>query len=138
MTQLEPCPRCERHVRIHEAACPFCGESLAGFSPRSARALPKARLGRAALFAFGVSAAASTLTGCGDDSDDDEQTADGGGGDGNSNGSTGGDDGGGTSGDSGGPVALYGAPASDGGVDNQSDEDAGFIALYGGAPSGQG
>lgn len=59
--QLEPCPHCQRHVKISETACPFCGGSLADLTapPRFA---PAARLGRAAVFAFGVAAA----QGCGD------------------------------------------------------------------------
>ena len=27
---LAPCPRCTRHVRSAEAACPFCGEAFLG------------------------------------------------------------------------------------------------------------
>jgi hypothetical protein len=57
MTQshLRPCPSCARHVRVSEGGCPFCGESLsdefrAAPPPRG----PGARLGRAALFAFGT------------------------------------------------------------------------------------
>jgi hypothetical protein len=48
-------------VKISETACPFCAGSLADL-PRQARSAPTARLGRAALLAFGVAAA----QGCGD------------------------------------------------------------------------
>jgi hypothetical protein len=52
---LLACPSCSRHVRASEASCPFCGASVVvaarGFVPRQE---PKERLGRAALYAFGV------------------------------------------------------------------------------------
>jgi len=61
MTQahLRPCPSCERHVRVNEGGCPFCGAQLtddfrAGVRPQG----PAARLSRAALFAFGTGAVA--------------------------------------------------------------------------------
>lgn len=59
--QLEPCPHCQRHVRIDEAACPFCAGSLAELVAPS-RFAPAARLGRAAVFAFGMAASQA----CGD------------------------------------------------------------------------
>jgi hypothetical protein len=62
MTQLEPCPDCRRHVRIDETACPFCARPLA-FAPRARPVLPRAPIGRAALFAFGALAAPA----CGND-----------------------------------------------------------------------
>lgn len=46
---LAPCPRCQRHVRIAEAACPFCGASLGGLVARPDHDF--GRLGRAALVA---------------------------------------------------------------------------------------
>jgi len=64
MTQLEPCPHCHRHVNVHEASCPFCTGSLAGaFADLAPRVAPRVRLGRAAVFAFGVAAMAQA---CGD------------------------------------------------------------------------
>jgi hypothetical protein len=63
MNQLEPCPHCHRHVTIHEAACPFCTGSLAAFANLPPRLAPRIRLGRAAVFAFGVAALAQA---CGD------------------------------------------------------------------------
>ncbi len=61
MSQLEPCPRCHRHVRITETSCPFCAHALAdAFTNVVARAAPRVRLGRAATFAFGMLA----LGGC--------------------------------------------------------------------------
>jgi hypothetical protein len=72
MDQLEPCPHCQRHVRITEAACPFCSAPIARAMARaSARTLPTTRLGRAALFAFGVGAGVTGagLEGCADDAD---------------------------------------------------------------------
>jgi hypothetical protein len=62
MTRLEPCPHCHRHVRVNETACPFCARPVAFAS--APRVTPRARVGRAAMFAFGV--AASSQAGCGD------------------------------------------------------------------------
>jgi hypothetical protein len=65
MTQLEPCPHCHRHVQISETSCPFCARSLAdAFANLAPRLAPRARLGRAAVFAFGV--VASSQAACGD------------------------------------------------------------------------
>lgn len=67
MTQLIPCPTCHRHIRQTEVACPFCDAALSlGDVPPPL--LPRARLGRAATFAFGASVvSATTFVGCGDD-----------------------------------------------------------------------
>ena len=62
MTRLEPCPHCHRHVKVSETACPFCARPVAFAS--APRVTPRARLGRAAMFAFGV--AASSQAGCDD------------------------------------------------------------------------
>jgi hypothetical protein len=71
MSQLEPCPHCQRHVRTSETSCPFCGaEIAAAMSAMQPRQLPRTRLSRAALLAFGLGVAASTLTGCADETDD--------------------------------------------------------------------
>jgi hypothetical protein len=61
--RLVPCAGCGRHVKSDEGACPFCG---AAPSEPPARALPSARLGRAATFAFGAALAAATTAGCSD------------------------------------------------------------------------
>jgi len=54
-SHLFACPSCARHVRVSEAACPFCGATLdASFRQRPAPRAPAARLGRAALFALGT------------------------------------------------------------------------------------
>src|SRR3954471_8114816 len=61
MTQLEPCPQCQRHIEVRETACPFCARDVASaFANLAPRFAPRTRLGRAAVFAFGVVAA------CGD------------------------------------------------------------------------
>jgi hypothetical protein len=62
MTRLEPCPHCHCHVKVDETACPFCASPLA-FAPLAPRRRPRAPIGRAALFAFGVLATPA----CGDD-----------------------------------------------------------------------
>jgi hypothetical protein len=49
-------------VKVSETACPFCAQPVAFAS--APRVTPSARLGRAAMFAFGV--AASNQAGCGD------------------------------------------------------------------------
>jgi hypothetical protein len=65
MTDLEPCPHCDRHVMITETACPFCEGDLAdAFADRAPRSAPRVRLGRAATFAFGAVALAQGA--CGD------------------------------------------------------------------------
>lgn len=73
MDRLEPCPSCQRHVRVSESSCPFCGTDVRALSALPERAMPAARLGRAALFAFGVTAAAATagVVGCADEPDPD-------------------------------------------------------------------
>lgn len=78
MNQLEPCPHCKRHVRVTETACPFCAATIdQAMAQVRARILPSTRLGRAALFAFGVGAsvAASSLEGCGGDDDESAMMA---------------------------------------------------------------
>lgn len=52
MARLAPCPSCDRHVRIDEAACPFCGSALPrtfGAGPVPA-ATSSPGLGRGVLF----------------------------------------------------------------------------------------
>ena len=66
MSHLVPCPECDRHVRSRESECPFCGAGLE-LSAVPARAMPRGRLGRAALFAFGAAIAGATMVGCGSD-----------------------------------------------------------------------
>ncbi len=101
MAQLEPCPKCRRHVRTSETVCPFCSSDIASSMQRApARPLPTTRLGRAALFAFGLSVAAtSALEGCSDSDDDsaDDDTSSG-----DDSASEGSKDGGGSKGDAGG------------------------------------
>lgn len=61
-TALIPCSGCARHVRVGPSieahACPFCGAALPAVV---ARRQPSARLGRAALMAFG---SAALIPGC--------------------------------------------------------------------------
>jgi hypothetical protein len=67
MSQLTPCPECQRHVRKNEARCPFCGTALS-LAHLPAPALPRKRLGRAATFAFGATVAGATAIAACDDS----------------------------------------------------------------------
>jgi len=64
---LIPCQSCARHVRATESACPFCAAVLPVSARAVQRAVPKARLGRAATFAFGAAALAVSAAACGDD-----------------------------------------------------------------------
>ena len=67
MSELTPCPECQRHVRKTETRCPFCGEAVS-LAHVPAPVLPHKRLGRAATFAFGASVVGATaLIGCDDD-----------------------------------------------------------------------
>ena len=146
MIQLELCSGCQRHVRVTETACPFCGRAL-DFATTPAAALPKNRLSRAATFAFGASiVGVTTVVACGGDDTSPTgsgpattgsagATAGNGGSAGASAGGAGGAAGaemggagtrGGSVQDSGGAMALYGAPAPDAG---------GGFPIYGGAPS---
>jgi hypothetical protein len=74
MTHLLACACCARHVRACEAVCPFCGASAPspGEPVRQPRAAPAARLGRAALYAFGVGSltVTATVAGCNHESSD--------------------------------------------------------------------
>lgn len=49
---LVPCAGCHRHVRADEAACPFCGGSLAGASVEGIVPEPAQRMSRAGMLAF--------------------------------------------------------------------------------------
>jgi hypothetical protein len=114
MSQLTPCPECQRHVRKTETRCPFCGEAVS-LTHVPAPALPRKRLGRAATFAFGASVVGATaLVACGGDDDD-----------------------------SGAPVPVYGAPAagssSFAGNDSNGGAGAGAgTAVYGAPAAGFG
>ena len=61
---LIPCGDCERHVRVIENACPFCGAEVSAVTIRNPLSTG-ARLGRAAMFTVG--AAMLAVAGCGDD-----------------------------------------------------------------------
>jgi hypothetical protein len=60
MSDLRPCPRCRRHVRIDERACPFCAAALA---PGAPPVLPVGRLTRAAVFSAGAALAGAACGG---------------------------------------------------------------------------
>lgn len=120
MNRLVSCPSCRRHVRLSDALCPFCGDDVSAVSPPPA---PQtfARLGRAAIFAFGASVGVAA---CGSDAPlygappVDAAVVD-----------AGPDDGG-----IGGFDAAYGAPPFDAG---EADADAGSgpAPAYGAAPA---
>lgn len=62
MSQLVPCPSCDRHVRLPEPSCPFCGGELnaraLGAQYASRRGTVPIGIKRAALVAIGTVAAA--------------------------------------------------------------------------------
>ena len=62
MSQLTPCPECQRHVRKTEARCPFCDSALS-LADVPAPALPRRRMSRAATFAFGAGVVGATTFG---------------------------------------------------------------------------
>jgi hypothetical protein len=77
--RLLPCPSCARHVRVSDEMCPFCAAALS--DSRRSLPLPRtpaSRLSRAALFAFGASAAAVAACGGTTSALDDAGTGDGG------------------------------------------------------------
>jgi hypothetical protein len=133
MSQLIPCPSCNRHVRKTESSCPFCATSLALAGVPDAP-LPRNRLGRAATFAFGATlAGAAALVGCG--SDDEGKEGGGGAGAGGTASTAGTSSGNGGSGTVG---PVYGAPAAGTGGDvsssGSSNQGGSAQALYGAPP----
>ncbi|MBW2460120.1 MAG: hypothetical protein JRH11_00640 [Deltaproteobacteria bacterium] len=150
-SRLLPCPGCDRHVRIAESLCPFCGEALPlAYQSAGPALLPAGRLGRAAKFAFGAAVAGVVVvSGCGDDTapadsgtgSDSGVTDSGSGGDSSVTDSGSGDD---AAVDSGGVMPAYGAPAdagigSDAAADAAADAgppDGSSMALYGAPPEG--
>jgi hypothetical protein len=119
---LVPCLSCQRHIRVSDPRCPFCGAALSLEQQASASpALPSRRLGRAALFTFGATligaAACSDGSGGGKDAGRDTPAADGSAGQGGGAG-TGGSGGQGGSGGS-------DAGADRAGTGGQSGSDAG-------------
>lgn len=51
-TSLVPCPRCQRHVRSTEAACPFCRCDVGDLSTVRVAPDPPRRMSRAEMVAF--------------------------------------------------------------------------------------
>jgi hypothetical protein len=73
MSMLVPCSGCQRHVRVGDDACPFCGSrTAAAFA--AAKGRPSARVGlkRAALFALSTTVAVSA---CGSEGGDSGKSA---------------------------------------------------------------
>jgi hypothetical protein len=142
LNHLVPCPDCRRHVRVSEGSCPFCSAvlDLAGVP---APVLPTRRLGRAQLFAFGATLAASiTGTACGGVAESDKGTGgaagSASGGSGGSGGSAGGGAGGkdaGFGGDAGSPGLMYGIPPDAG---SSLGGGGGAQPVYGAAPPDEG
>lgn len=54
MDQLIPCSSCNRHHRVGEAVCPFCGLTVPGGRSLAALTTTRARMSRATLIAAGA------------------------------------------------------------------------------------
>lgn len=142
MSQLTPCPECQRHVRKTEARCPFCDSALS-LSHVPDRVLPRQRLGRAATFAFGAGVVGATaLVSC---SGDVVPMYGAPGVDGGSAGSavyggppSGSTSGGTSNGDAGAGTAVYGAPAAGSGSDEPGGNGGGGGASGNGGAAGEG
>jgi hypothetical protein len=111
-----PCPSCERHVKEGDAACPFCGASVA---KAAAPVRVASRLSRSALFALSAAGALS-VTDCGGTTSEPVYGA-----------PVPAVDAGGDAPQDGSVQALYGAPAVDAAGQLQ---DASGVAIYGAAP----
>jgi len=123
MKTLIPCAGCGRHVRTSDTACPFCGQTIESDASRAPSRPHGARLGRAALFAFGATIAA-TAAACSPASNPDASSPDAGMQD---------------SAPDAGNMAVYGGPPvdsgapSDAGTDNDAS-DGSPGARYGAPP----
>jgi hypothetical protein len=158
MSELTPCPACQRHLRKTEMRCPFCGEAVS-LAHVPAPALPRKRLGRAATFAFGASVVGGTLlVACGDDDSGGIVPVYGAPSGGSSFAGSavygappsGSSTGGNSNADAGAGTAVYGAPAAGsgndepggnggaGGAPEGGNSNDGGAAIYGGPPSGAG
>jgi len=60
MSELRPCPACQRHAAIEESSCPFCAAPLPAAEPRPRL---RGRLSRAAVFAGAALAATAACGG---------------------------------------------------------------------------
>ncbi len=146
MTQLIPCPGCNRHVRQAESSCPFCSAQLS-LSHLPEHALPRTRLGRAATFAFGATLVGATaLVGCGGESEGKKEGGGGTGGTAQAGSSSGGSNAGQNAGGTG-ITPVYGAPAagtgnaagsSSGGNQGTAGFGAGGGPVYGAPAAGSG
>ena len=139
MTQLIPCPSCNRHVRQAESSCPFCSAELS-LQNVPEPVLPRTRLGRAATFAFGATlVGATTLVGCGGDSEEGKKGA-GGAGSGGTTSNAGQSSGGSSAGQASGGTGImpvYGAPAAGTGNDSGGNTGTGGSSA-GGTANGHG
>ena len=140
MSQLAPCPHCQRHVRASEQSCPFCAGSLAGARLRARPEVATRGLSRASIFALGASMAAAAggtalLDGCAaepDPEDDDSSQQPIYGAPVQDAGIVRNDAGGG--GGPGGPAPVYGAPVQTDAGSNLPGKDAGSGVVIYGAP----
>ena len=112
MSELNPCPSCNRHVRAADPVCPFCSAPQAARPPRAEAPLPRPRLNRAAIFAAGATLAG--MSACSSTSNPPDggmggMTGGGTGGQGITPGTGGAGGAGGSATPDGGPVPIYSA-----------------------------
>ncbi len=62
MTSLNPCPKCCRHIRADDDACPFCSSPVEPRQQEEASPYSGPRLGRAAIFTFGATLAMASCS----------------------------------------------------------------------------
>jgi hypothetical protein len=113
---FQSCPSCARHIKVEEAACPFCGGALPETFGASSRK-GAAPLSRAAILFMGATAVTGASAACSSSSN----------GSGHTNGADSGEV------DTGSVVAAYGPAIIDSGkLDSTAEPDV--VALYGPAP----
>lgn len=126
-TPLVPCPACQRHVRVSESDCPFCGAAIGERQGTGRVPVVTKRLGSLAVMAFRTAALGAAIAGCGGD-DSSNPAAD--------SGSDVGSGGSGSAG-TGGTVGIGGAPTDNTGGSTGSGGTGGASGM-GGASTGTG
>jgi endogenous inhibitor of DNA gyrase (YacG/DUF329 family) len=128
-TPLVPCPDCQRHVRVGEGNCPFCGAAVDDEQGAAARvSIPTKRLGSLAIMMFRTTALGAAIVACG--GDDSSKPATDSGSDVGSGGSTG----------AGGTFGIGGAPTDNtgGGMGTGGSPGTGGVPGTGGGLTGSG
>jgi hypothetical protein len=142
---LVPCAACQRHIRVSEALCPFCGVSL-GAAERAVKppTLPRKRIGSLAVVAFRTTALGAVIAACGANTGEPtDDNPDGGADAGAGSSGIGGSNATGTGGSRpddniGGSTARGGSPGSGGGgapgIGGSAPYDGGPVPIYRATP----